>query len=190
MTNQDQFSLWRRRRAPGAPSRSVTVVGAQWGDEGKGKIVDWLAAGGAGGRFGAVVRFNGGHNAGHTLVVDGRTYRLTLVPSGVLTGTPGVIGAGVVVDPFALLDEIERLRRGGVAITPETLQVAETVTLVLPVHQTLDRLREAGIRCPEHTVPLVTTQESMPKRCSAPCQLRAVVSGQPWLIWACPVAPR
>jgi adenylosuccinate synthase len=122
----------------------VTVVGAQWGDEGKGKIVDWLAAGGAGGRFGAVVRFNGGHNAGHTLVVDGRTYRLTLVPSGVLTGTPGVIGAGVVVDPFALLDEIERLRRGGVAITPETLQVAETVTLVLPVHQTLDRLREAG----------------------------------------------
>jgi adenylosuccinate synthase len=122
----------------------VTVVGAQWGDEGKGKIVDWLASGGAGRRFGAVVRFNGGHNAGHTLVVDGRTYRLTLVPSGVLTGTPGVIGPGVVVDPFVLLDEIERLRRDGVDITPDRLQVAETVTLVLPVHQALDRLRETG----------------------------------------------
>jgi adenylosuccinate synthase len=116
---------------------NVTVIGAQWGDEGKGKIVDWLAN-----RADMVVRFQGGHNAGHTLVVDGETYKLSLLPSGIVTGTPSVIGNGVVLDPWALRDEVERIRGQGVKVTPDLLMVAETCPLILPIHRDLDALRE------------------------------------------------
>ncbi len=119
---------------------NVVVVGAQWGDEGKGKIVDWLSE-----RADVVVRFQGGHNAGHTLQVDNVTYKLSLLPSGVVRpGKHSVIGNGVVVDPWALLDEIERLGGQGVEITPETLQIAENASLILPIHGQLDRAREAA----------------------------------------------
>ena len=118
----------------------VVVVGAQWGDEGKGKIVDWLSE-----RADVVVRFQGGHNAGHTLQVDNMTYKLSLLPSGVVRpGKLSVIGNGVVVDPWALLDEIERLGEQGVKITPESLQIAENASLILPIHGQLDRAREAA----------------------------------------------
>lgn len=117
---------------------NVAVVGCQWGDEGKGKIVDWLSE-----RAGIVVRFQGGHNAGHTLVIDGTTYKLSLLPSGVVRGKPSVIGNGVVLDPWALLDEIDRLAAQGVRVTPETLMVAENAPLILPLHGELDRAREA-----------------------------------------------
>ncbi len=116
---------------------NVTVIGAQWGDEGKGKIVDWLAS-----RAGMVVRFQGGHNAGHTLVVEGKTYKLSLLPSGIVTGTPSVIGNGVVLDPWALKAEIERIREQGVEVTPELLMVADNCPLILPIHRDLDALRE------------------------------------------------
>ncbi|MEO1089898.1 MAG: adenylosuccinate synthase [Pseudomonadota bacterium] len=117
---------------------NVTVVGSQWGDEGKGKIVDWLSE-----RADVVVRFQGGHNAGHTLVVDGTTYKLSLLPSGVVRpGKLSVIGNGVVVDPWALLDEIEGLRAKGLSISSETLRIAENVTLILPLHGEVDRARE------------------------------------------------
>ena len=116
---------------------NVTVIGAQWGDEGKGKIVDWLAS-----RAGMVVRFQGGHNAGHTLVVNGETYKLSLLPSGIVRGTPSVIGNGVVLDPWALKSEVERLREQGVTVTPEILRIAETCPLILPIHRDLDALRE------------------------------------------------
>ncbi|WP_174291616.1 adenylosuccinate synthase [Sphingomonas bacterium] len=116
---------------------NVAVVGAQWGDEGKGKIVDWLAE-----RADMVVRFQGGHNAGHTLVVDGTTYKLSLLPSGVVRGTPSVIGNGVVLDPWHLKDEIERLAKQGVVATPETLRIADNCALILPLHGELDGLRE------------------------------------------------
>src|SRR5437762_3636806 len=99
---------------------NVVVVGSQWGDEGKGKIVDWLSN-----QADAVVRFQGGHNAGHTLVIDGVTYKLSLLPSGIVRGKLSVIGNGVVIDPHALIAEIERVSAQGVAITPETLRVAE-----------------------------------------------------------------
>ncbi len=119
---------------------NVAVIGAQWGDEGKGKIVDWLSA-----RADVVVRFQGGHNAGHTLVVDGVTYKLSLLPSGVVRpGKLAVIGNGVVVDPWALLAEIEKLRAQGVAIGPENLIVAENATLILPLHRELDEARESS----------------------------------------------
>ena len=119
----------------------VAVIGAQWGDEGKGKIVDWLSA-----RADVVVRFQGGHNAGHTLVIDGNVYKLSLLPSGVVRkGCVGFIGSGVVVDPFALLNEIARLTEQGVPITPENLVIAENATLILPVHQELDALREGAV---------------------------------------------
>lgn len=119
---------------------NVVVVGAQWGDEGKGKIVDWLSE-----RADVVVRFQGGHNAGHTLQVDNMTYKLSLLPSGVVRpGKLSVIGNGVVVDPWALLDEIERLGEQGVKITPESLQIAENASLILPIHGQLDRAREAA----------------------------------------------
>ncbi len=119
---------------------NVVVVGAQWGDEGKGKIVDWLSE-----KADVVVRFQGGHNAGHTLVIDGVVYKLSLLPSGVVRpGKLSVIGNGVVVDPHALADEIERLRGQGVQITPETLKVADNATLILSVHRELDALREEG----------------------------------------------
>jgi len=121
--------------------RSVVVVGAQWGDEGKGKIVDWLSA-----RADIVVRFQGGHNAGHTLVIDGKVYKLNLIPSGILRkGKVSVIGNGVVVDPWALLSEIKKLRGEGVEITPDNLKIAETVPLVLPVHGAVDRAREEAL---------------------------------------------
>jgi adenylosuccinate synthase len=116
---------------------NVTVIGAQWGDEGKGKIVDWLAS-----RADMVVRFQGGHNAGHTLVVEGKTYKLSLLPSGIVTGTPSLIGNGVVLDPWALKSEVERIREQGIAVTPDLLMVADNCPLILPIHRDLDALRE------------------------------------------------
>ena len=116
---------------------NVTVIGAQWGDEGKGKIVDWLAS-----RADMVVRFQGGHNAGHTLVVGDNVYKLSLLPSGIVTGTPSIIGNGVVLDPWALKSEIEKLRGQGVRIEPDVLMIAETCPLILPIHRDLDALRE------------------------------------------------
>ncbi|MGA7428500.1 MAG: adenylosuccinate synthase, partial [Rhodoplanes sp.] len=118
---------------------NVAVVGSQWGDEGKGKIVDWLSA-----QADIVVRFQGGHNAGHTLVIDGATYKMSLLPSGILRGKLSVIGNGVVLDPTALIEEIDRLTLQGVAITPEILRIAENVVLILPLHQELDAIREAA----------------------------------------------
>jgi adenylosuccinate synthase len=117
---------------------NVVVVGSQWGDEGKGKIVDWLSE-----RADIVVRFQGGHNAGHTLVIDGVSYKLSLLPSGVVRpGKMSIIGNGVVVDPHALIDEIERLRGQGVAVSPDNLRVAENAALILSLHRELDALRE------------------------------------------------
>ena len=119
---------------------NVVVVGAQWGDEGKGKIVDWLSE-----RADIVVRFQGGHNAGHTLVIDGVTYKLSLMPSGVVRpGKLGVIGNGVVVDPWALIDEIGKLKAQGIDVTRDRLRIAENATLILPLHRELDQLREAA----------------------------------------------
>ncbi|TMJ05952.1 MAG: adenylosuccinate synthase [Alphaproteobacteria bacterium] len=119
---------------------NVVVVGSQWGDEGKGKIVDWLSE-----QADVVVRFQGGHNAGHTLVIDGVTYKLSLLPSGVVRpGKLSVIGNGVVLDPHALLEEIGRLGSQGVRITPDNLRIAENVALILPLHQELDALRESS----------------------------------------------
>lgn len=116
---------------------NVTVIGGQWGDEGKGKIVDWLAS-----RADVVARFQGGHNAGHTLVVGEQVYKLSLLPSGIVRGTLSVIGNGVVLDPWALKAEIEKLTGQGVAVSPETLAIAETCPLILPIHRDLDALRE------------------------------------------------
>ena len=116
---------------------NVTVIGAQWGDEGKGKIVDWLAS-----RADIVVRFQGGHNAGHTLVVGNQTYKLSLLPSGLVRGKTGLIGNGVVIDPQALLAEIERVRAQGLDVSPASLRIAENATLILPVHGAIDRARE------------------------------------------------
>ena len=116
---------------------NVAVIGAQWGDEGKGKIVDWLAE-----RADVVVRFQGGHNAGHTLVVGEAVYKLSLLPSGIVRGTPSVIGNGVVLDPWALKAEVEKLSAQGVTITPDTLHIADNCTLILPFHRDLDALRE------------------------------------------------
>ena len=124
---------------------NVVVVGSQWGDEGKGKIVDWLSE-----QADVVVRFQGGHNAGHTLVVDGVTYKLSLLPSGVVrSGKLSVIGNGVVLDPQALVAELERLAAQGVVVGPDRLRIAETTPLILPLHRELDALREnanAGTR--------------------------------------------
>ncbi len=117
---------------------NVVVVGAQWGDEGKGKIVDWLSE-----QADVVVRFQGGHNAGHTLVINGTTYKLSLLPSGIVRpGKLSVIGNGVVVDPVALADEIDKLRGQGLTITPENLRVADNAALILPLHRELDGFRE------------------------------------------------
>jgi adenylosuccinate synthase len=116
---------------------NVTVIGGQWGDEGKGKIVDWLAS-----RADVVVRFQGGHNAGHTLVVGDQTYKLSLLPSGIVRGTLSVIGNGVVLDPWAFKAEVERLAGQGVSVTPDKLQIADTCPLILPLHRDLDALRE------------------------------------------------
>ena len=118
---------------------NVAVIGAQWGDEGKGKVVDWLAS-----RADLVVRFQGGHNAGHTLVVGGQTYKLSLLPSGVVRGKIGIIGNGVVLDPQALLDEIAKVRAQGLTVTPDNLRIAENTPLILPLHPALDKAREAA----------------------------------------------
>ncbi|MCR4378776.1 MAG: adenylosuccinate synthase, partial [Rhodospirillales bacterium] len=120
---------------------NVVVVGSQWGDEGKGKIVDWLSE-----RADVVVRFQGGHNAGHTLVIDGVTYKLHILPSGIVRkGTLSVIGNGVVLDPWNLLEEIEKLRSQGVEISPDNLKVAENAPLILPLHANLDKAREEAL---------------------------------------------
>ncbi len=117
---------------------NVVVVGSQWGDEGKGKIVDWLSE-----RADVVVRFQGGHNAGHTLVIDGTSYKLSLLPSGVVRpGKLAVIGNGVVIDPHALVAEMGRLGDQGVSVTPENLRIAENATLILSLHRELDGIRE------------------------------------------------
>jgi adenylosuccinate synthase len=116
---------------------NVVVVGSQWGDEGKGKIVDWLSD-----RADVVVRFQGGHNAGHTLVIDGVSYKLSLLPSGVVRGKLSVIGNGVVFDPHAFVAEVEKLRGQGIDITPATLKIAENTPLILSLHRELDAIRE------------------------------------------------
>jgi adenylosuccinate synthase len=117
---------------------NVAVIGAQWGDEGKGKIVDWLSE-----RADVVVRFQGGHNAGHTLVIGDKTFKLSLLPSGVVRpGKLSILGNGVVVDPWALLKEIDKIRAMGVAVSPANLRVADNAALILPLHGELDRLRE------------------------------------------------
>jgi len=119
---------------------NVVVVGSQWGDEGKGKIVDWLSE-----QADIVVRFQGGHNAGHTLVVDGTVFRLSLLPSGIIRpGKLSVIGNGVVLDPTALIEEIDRLEGQGIKVTPDNLRVAENTTLILSLHRDLDSLRETS----------------------------------------------
>ncbi len=123
---------------------NVVVVGSQWGDEGKGKIVDWLSE-----KADVVVRFQGGHNAGHTLVVDGKTYKLSLLPSGIVRGGKlSIIGNGVVIDPWALFSEINQLKSLGVDVGPDNLRIAENAVLILPLHQDLDAAREnsAGIQ--------------------------------------------
>ena len=118
---------------------NVAVIGAQWGDEGKGKVVDWLAS-----RADIVVRFQGGHNAGHTLVVGEQTYKLSLLPSGLVRGKLGIIGNGVVIDPEALLAEIARVQAQGLAVGPQTLRIADNAALILPLHPALDVAREAA----------------------------------------------
>ncbi|PZM14050.1 adenylosuccinate synthase [Rhizobium tubonense] len=116
---------------------NVVVIGSQWGDEGKGKIVDWLSE-----RADVIVRFQGGHNAGHTLVVDGVSYKLALLPSGLVRGKLSVIGNGVVVDPHHFVAEVEKLRSQGIAVTPDVLRIAENAPLILSLHRDLDALRE------------------------------------------------
>ncbi len=119
---------------------NVAVVGSQWGDEGKGKIVDWLSE-----RADVVVRFQGGHNAGHTLVIDGVTYKLSLLPSGIVRpGKLSLLGNGVVIDPWALLEEIDTVTAQGVAVDPDRLRIADNAALILPLHRELDNLREAA----------------------------------------------
>jgi adenylosuccinate synthase len=124
---------------------NVVVVGSQWGDEGKGKIVDWLSE-----RADVVVRFQGGHNAGHTLVIDGKVFKLSLLPSGIVRGgKKSIIANGVVVDPWALLDEIEGIKKQGIEVSPDSLEIAENCALILPIHGELDALREdakAGVK--------------------------------------------
>ena len=118
--------------------KNVVVVGSQWGDEGKGKIVDWLSS-----QADVVVRFQGGHNAGHTLVINGVTYKLSLLPSGIVRKNKiSIIGNGVVVDPWALLDEIKKLKSKGIDINDKNLIISEAVTLILPFHRELDEIRE------------------------------------------------
>ena len=149
---------------------NVAVIGAQWGDEGKGKIVDWLAE-----RADMVVRFQGGHNAGHTLVVGENVYKLSLLPSGIVRGTPSVIGNGVVLDPWALKAEIERLGEQGVQASPETLRIADNCPLILPIHRDLDvcaRMPAARAR-------------SAPRRAASarPMRTRSAVARSACAIW-------
>jgi len=116
---------------------NVVIVGVQWGDEGKGKIVDWLSS-----QADTVVRFQGGHNAGHTLVIDQNIYKLSLLPSGIVRNTLSIIGNGVVLDPWALLEEISRLRDQGIEVNPDNLKISDHCALILPIHRELDQLRE------------------------------------------------
>ena len=118
---------------------NVTVIGAQWGDEGKGKIVDWLSE-----RADCVVRFQGGHNAGHTLVIGENVYKLSLLPSGIVRGTLSIIGNGVVFDPWHFREEMAKLNGQGVAINPTNLMIAENAPIILPFHRDLDALRETA----------------------------------------------
>ena len=128
---------------------NVVVVGAQWGDEGKGKIVDWLSV-----AADVVVRFQGGHNAGHTLVIDGKVFKLALLPSGIVRpGKLSVIGNGVVLDPYHLVEEIEKLRGEGVEVTPDNLKIAENVPLILSLHRELDAHRESATRAEPRSAP-------------------------------------
>ena len=125
--------------------KNIVVVGSQWGDEGKGKIVDWLSE-----QADVVIRFQGGHNAGHTLVVDGTTYKLRLLPSGIVRKNKiSVIGNGVVIDPWALLDEIKEIQSKGIKIDTENLIISESANLILPFHREMDEIREdaAGKGC-------------------------------------------
>ncbi len=118
--------------------KNIVVVGSQWGDEGKGKIVDWLSS-----QADVVVRFQGGHNAGHTLVIDKKVFKLRLLPSGIVRdGKVSILGNGVVIDPWALLDEIKEIKKKGINITPENFMISETASLILPFHQEMDELRE------------------------------------------------
>ena len=124
---------------------NVAVIGAQWGDEGKGKIVDWLSS-----EADVVIRFQGGHNAGHTLVIDGKIYKLRLLPSGIVRKNKiSIIGNGVVVDPWALIDEIEEIKKKGVEISEQNLFLSESATLILPIHSELDALREDNAKNPK-----------------------------------------
>ena len=117
---------------------NVAVIGAQWGDEGKGKIVDWLSE-----RAEVVVRFQGGHNAGHTLVIGNQTYKLALLPSGVVRpGKLSIIGNGVVIDPWHFLEEVRKVTEQGLSVTPVSLKIANHAVLILPLHRELDSLRE------------------------------------------------
>ena len=118
--------------------KNVVVVGSQWGDEGKGKIVDWLSS-----EADVVVRFQGGHNAGHTLVIDNKVFKLRLLPSGIVRdGKISILGNGVVIDPWALLSEIEEIKKKGVKVTPENFMISDTASLILPFHQEMDEIRE------------------------------------------------
>jgi len=118
--------------------KNVVVVGSQWGDEGKGKIVDWLSS-----EADVVVRFQGGHNAGHTLVIEKKTFKLRLLPSGIVRkGKISILGNGVVIDPWALLNEIEEIKKQGVDVTPENFMISESASLILPFHQEMDEIRE------------------------------------------------
>ncbi|EJF85906.1 adenylosuccinate synthase [Bartonella rattimassiliensis] len=119
---------------------NVVIVGTQWGDEGKGKIVDWLSE-----RADIVVRYQGGHNAGHTLVIDGVSYKLSLLPSGLVRGKLSIIGNGVVVDPHHFVEELKKLCDQGIKITPEILRIAENASLILSLHRDLDAIRESGL---------------------------------------------
>ena len=116
---------------------NVTVVGTQWGDEGKGKIVDWLSL-----RADLVARFQGGHNAGHTIVLNKKVFKLSLLPSGIIRKKPSIIGNGVVIDPWALINEIKKIEKQGLKITPKLLKISSKASLILPYHQKLDELRE------------------------------------------------
>ena len=118
---------------------NIVIIGAQWGDEGKGKIVDLMSE-----RADVVVRFQGGNNAGHTLVVDGVTYKLSLLPSGIVRGKTSVVGNGVVVDPWALRDEMKRVMDLGTKVSPEVLKISDQATLILPLHRELDQMSEAA----------------------------------------------
>ena len=140
---------------------NVAVIGAQWGDEGKGKVVDWLAS-----RADIVVRFQGGHNAGHTLVVGDQTYKLSLLPSGVVRGKLGIIGNGVVLDPEALLAEIARVTAQGLSVTPENLRIADNVPLILPLHPSRGLMvspTERWSACEMVGEVLVSVEETLPR---------------------------